>query len=212
MSIRLLLIDDHSLFRESVARLLKSERGFEVVAHCGSVREAIEIIRSKRVDLVLLDWDLGTENGSEFIDRAKQAGFAGKILLVTAGIDESEAGELIRKGVVGVFMKHKSAELLAQGIRDAMEGKVWFEQDFLRKTLHRSGSPQIEKRSMQFTEREKQVLAMVFEGSASKEIADRLRVSESSVKASLQRLFAKTGVRTRSQLVRVVLEQHRDQL
>lgn len=212
MNIRLLLIDDHILFRESVARLLKSEHGFEVVAHCGSVRDAIEIVRSKRIDLVLLDWDLGAENGSEFIDRAKQVGFAGKVLLVTAGINEGEAAELIRKGIVGVFMKHKSAKLLAQGIREAMEGKVWFEHDFLRKSLHGNRSPQFEKCNMQFTEREKQVLTLVFEGSTNKEIADRLHVSESSVKASLQQLFAKTGVRTRSQLVRVVLEQHRDQL
>ena len=212
MTIRLLLLDDHSLFRESVARLLNSEQGFEVVAHCGSVSEAIKVIRSQCVDLVLLDWDLGAEKGSEFIDRSKKAGFAGKVLLVTAGINESEAAELMRKGIVGVFMKHRSPALLVQGIREVMEGKVWFEQNFLKGVFEGASAPQPEGHSSQFTERERQVLSLVFEGSANKEIADRLHISESSVKSSLQQLFAKTGVRTRSQLVRVVLEHHRDQL
>jgi two-component system nitrate/nitrite response regulator NarL len=212
MTIRLLLVDDHSLFRESVARLLNSEQGFEVVAHCGSVGEAIEVIRSRGVDLVLLDWDLGAEKGSEFIDHSKKAGFAGKVLLVTAGINESDAVELMRKGIVGVFMKHRSPALLVRGIREVMEGKVWFEQDFLKRALEGVSPPQQEGRSTRFTEQERQVLSLVFEGSANKEIADRLHISESSVKSSLQQLFAKTGVRTRSQLVRVVLEHHRDQL
>ncbi len=212
MTIRLLLLDDHSLFRESVARLLNSEQGFQVVAHCGSVSEAIKVVRSQSVDLVLLDWDLGAEKGSEFIDRSKKAGFAGKVLLVTAGINESEAGELMRKGIAGVFMKHRSSSLLVRGIREVMEGKVWFEQDFLKGVFEGVSAPQPEGRSSRFTERERQVLSLVFEGSANKEIADRLHISESSVKASLQQLFAKTGVRTRSQLVRVVLEHHRDQL
>jgi len=69
-----------------------------------------------------------------------------------------------------------------------------------------------ETRSRRFTEREQQVLSYVFEGLANKEIAARIGVSESSVKAALQQLFSKTGVRTRSQLVRIVLEQHRDQI
>jgi two-component system nitrate/nitrite response regulator NarL len=69
-----------------------------------------------------------------------------------------------------------------------------------------------DQRRLKLTERERQVLSFVFEGLANKQIADRLQISETAVKASLQQLFAKTGVRTRSQLVRVALEQYRDQL
>ena len=72
--------------------------------------------------------------------------------------------------------------------------------------------PSADQRSSKLTEREKQVFSSVFEGLMNKQIADRLRISETAVKASLQQLFAKTGVRTRSQLVRVALEQYRDQL
>jgi len=81
----------------------------------------------------------------------------------------------------------------------------------LQAALRREGAPQ-DKRTGAFTEREQQVLSCVFEGLANKEIAARIGVSESSIKATLQQLFSKTGVRTRSQLVRIVLEQHRDQI
>ncbi len=211
--IRLLLIDDHTLFRESVARLLQAEPGFEVVAHCGSGAEAIHVIESsEEVDVVLLDLDLGQEKGAEFLDRLRKARYSGKVLLVTAGVNDSEVPNLIRKGISGVFLKHGSPALLIQGIRETMEGKALFGQDLLRRALQQAEDPGANRGRSKLTERERQVLSFVFEGLANKQIADRLQVSETAVKASLQQLFAKTGVRTRSQLVRVALEQYRDQL
>jgi two-component system, NarL family, nitrate/nitrite response regulator NarL len=212
-SIRLLLIDDHALFRESVARLLQAEPGFEVVAHCGSGTEALQIIKSSsEIDIVLLDLDLGQEKGTDFLERLRNIRFNGKILLVTADVNDSEIPGLIRKGISGVFMKHGSPALLIQGIRETMEGKALFGQDQLRRALERAEAPSADQHRSKLTERERQVLSFVFEGLANKQIADRLQVSETAVKASLQQLFAKTGVRTRSQLVRVALEQYRDQL
>ena len=212
-SIRLLLIDDHELFRESVARLLQSEPGFEVVAHCGSGTEALQIIKSSsEIDIILLDLDLGQERGADFLDSLRNTRFGGKVLLVTADVNDSEVPSLIRKGISGVFMKHGSPALLVQGIRETMEGKALFGQDLLRRALERAEAPVANQRRPTLTERERQVLTLVFEGLANKQIADRLQISETAVKASLQQLFAKTGVRTRSQLVRVALEQYRDQL
>jgi two-component system nitrate/nitrite response regulator NarL len=211
--IRLLLIDDHALFRESVARLLQAEPGFEVVAHCGSGAEAVQVIESlQEIDVVLLDLDLGQERGADFLDRLRKARYNGKVLLVTAGVNDSEVPTLIRKGISGVFLKHGSPALLIQGIREAMEGKALFGQDLLRRALEQVEQPAANQRRSKLTERERQVLSFVFEGLANKQIADRLQISETAVKASLQQLFAKTGVRTRSQLVRVALEQYRDQL
>jgi two-component system nitrate/nitrite response regulator NarL len=211
--IRLLLIDDHALFRESVARLLQAEPGFEVVAHCGSGAEAVQVIESlQEIDVVLLDLDLGQERGADFLDRLRKARYNGKVLLVTAGVNDSEVPTLIRKGISGVFLKHGSPALLIQGIREAMEGKALFGQDLLRRALEQVEQPAANQPRSKLTERERQVLSFVFEGLANKQIADRLHISETAVKASLQQLFAKTGVRTRSQLVRVALEQYRDQL
>ena len=209
-TIQILLVDDHTLFREGVARLLGTELAFKVVA-CASIKEALAVLRQRQIDIVLLDFDLGQRDGTRFVRLAKEQGFGGKILVVTAGVEEREAAELIRCGISGIFMKHNSAALLAQGIRDVMAGKVWFDQEPLRATMHGS-APLPESESERFTQRERQVLSYVLEGLANKEIAARIGVSESSVKATLQQLFSKTGVHTRGQLVRIALEQYNDQL
>ena len=210
--IDILLVDDHALFRESVARLLSAEPGFKVIAHCGSIETALQTLRQRHVDVILLDFDLGEREGTQFVRLAKEQGFGGKVLIVTAGVVDSEAAELIRNGVSGIFMKHDSAALLAQGIRDVMAGKVLFGQELLQRAMSTGAKTRSESQNEPFTERERQVLSYIFEGLTNKEIAGRIGVSESSVKAILQQLFSKTGVRTRSQLVRVALEQYRDQL
>jgi two-component system, NarL family, nitrate/nitrite response regulator NarL len=210
-TIQILLLDDHALFRESVSRLLNAEPGFEVAAHCGSITEAFEILRQRHIDIVLLDFDLGDRDGRDFLRIAKQHGFAGKVLVVTAGVDRRATADLVRSGISGVFQKSDSAALLAQGIREVLAGKLWLNQEQLQTVLRDDLQP--EKNPIRpFTGRERQVISYVFEGLANKEIAARLAVSESSVKATLQQVFSKTGVRTRSQLVRIVLEHYRDQL
>jgi len=210
--VRILLIDDHILFREGLARLLQSEHGFMVVAHCGSGAEAIPILKSQGVDVVLLDLDLGPEKGADILDKLRAMDFEGKVLLVTAGVDERDVPGLIRKGIAGILKKHTSPALLVQGIRDAMAGKVSFQQDLLQRALEKAEVDQSAQRPGELTKREKEILSFIFEGFSNKEIANRIHISESAVKASLQNLFSKTGVRTRSQLVRVALERYKDQL
>jgi two-component system, NarL family, nitrate/nitrite response regulator NarL len=211
-TLRILVLDDHALFRESVSRLLAVEPGFEIIAHCGQIEEALQVMQRQSIDLVLLDFDLGGRDGREFLRLARDQEFEGKVLVVTAGVDSIAVSELVRSGISGVFRKHDSAALLAQGIREVMAGKVWFEQEQLQTALKTESVPSSLNRTRRFTEREQQVLSAVFEGLANKEIAARIGVSEGSVKSTLQQLFSKTGVRTRSQLVRIVLEQYRDQI
>lgn len=208
-TISILIVDDHALFRESVARLLAAQPDFEVAAHCGSVDEALQTLRQTHIDIVLLDVQLGEQDGTQFLRLAKQQGFDGRVLVVTAGIEESKVAELIHSGISGIFTKHNSADSLAQGIRDVMAGKVWFDQKLLQNAITGNLGARAQGR---FTQRERQVLSLVFEGLANKQIAERIGVSESSVKATLQQLFSKTGVHTRSQLVRIALEQYKDQL
>jgi two-component system, NarL family, nitrate/nitrite response regulator NarL len=202
---RILIIDDHALFRESVSRLIAAEPDCDVVAHCASINEALAILSATPVDLALLDFDLGSEKGTEFVNRARDVGFSGKVLVVTAGISEAEAADLIRQGVSGIFMKHSSAATLSQSIRQVMDGKVWFEQRYLSTAFEKVPERKV-------TSRERKVLQFILEGLSNKEIGARLDISESAVKASLQQLFHKTGVRTRSQLVRVALDRNRNLL
>ena len=205
--IRLLLIDDHVLFREGLVRLLGSEPDLEVVAHCSSVTEALQSLSTTAVDIVLLDVDLGTERGFDFLVRARREGFAGPVLVVTAGMAASEAALLISHGAAGIFLKQHSAQLLASGIRTVADGRVWIDQHSLA-SLVGSQQARLASDRSNLTEREREVLRGVFDGLANKEIATRLQVSESSIKSVLQQLFHKTGVRTRSQLVRIALERY----
>src|SRR5262252_9290375 len=212
--VHILIVDDHALFRESVARLLNAEPGFAVVADCSTTHDALRIISTTHVDLVLLDYDLGRQTGSDFLQEAKLIGFQGKVLIVTAGLSHVEGPELMRLGASGIFMKHSSAATLSQAIRQVMSGGVWFEQEYLRRMFDAPLTENLDERAsnQQLSERERRVLRYILEGLTNKQIADRLDISESSVKATLQQLFEKAGVRTRSQLVRVALEQYRDRL
>ena len=214
LKVRILIVDDHSLFRESVARLLNAEPDFQVIGDCATVREALQVIAGAAVDLVLLDFDLGQQTGVNFFAEAKRAGYQGRVLIVTAGLTENEGADMMLQGAAGIFMKHSSAAALSQGIRQVMSGKVWIEQKYLRTIFEIPGDQRqsIGAGARRLTERERRVLSCILEGLSNKQIADRLTISESSVKATLQQLFDKAGVRTRSQLVRVALEQYRNEL
>jgi len=204
---KILLLDDHALFREGLSRLVESEADLEMTAHCATLAEATELLRQKPIDLVLLDYDLGKENGFEFIARARKMGFAGRFLIVTAGMGDAECVQAVKLGVGGIFLKHCSPALLAQAIRKVMAGETWLDQSSIQALVEASKRKEKPAPRRPFTERENQVLQGVFEGLSNKEIGTRLDISESSVKAALQQLFQKTGVRTRSQLVRIALEE-----
>jgi DNA-binding NarL/FixJ family response regulator len=134
-------------------------------------------------------------------------GFEGRFLIVTAGMSDAQSVEAVRLGVGGIFTKHSSPVSLARAIRKVMAGETWLDQTSLQALVEVTKRQETPDSNRPFTERENQVLQGVFEGFSNKEIGARLDISESSVKAALQQLFHKTGVRTRSQLVRIALEE-----
>jgi len=205
--IRILLLDDHALFREGLSRLLEGEPDLEMVACCASVDDATEVLRQKPIDLVLLDYDLGKERGFEFIAQSRQGGFTGRFLMVTAGMSDVESVQALDLGASGIFPKHRPPLVLTQAIRKVMAGETWLDESAIQALVRVSKHPRGTDQTRAFTERETQVMHGVLEGLSNKEIGARLNISESSVKAALQQLFQKTGVRTRSQLVRVALEE-----
>jgi DNA-binding NarL/FixJ family response regulator len=209
--ISILVVDDHVLVREAIARLLAREPECAQVAQASTVAEAIDILKQRPVDLVLLDIDLGAERGGAFVLQARSLGYHGKILVLTAGIPEREAGELLKLGVHGIFLKSRPPALLAESIRRVLAGELWLDEHIQASSAAGRKSAPPEARTP-LTQRERDVLRGVFEGLANKEIAARLNISESSVKMALQQLFDKTGVRTRAQLTRVALERYLDQI
>ena len=204
----LLLLDDHTLFRAMLSRLLDTERDFRVAVHCSSIQEALDALGRHPVDLVLLDYDLGNkQNGLQFIRAAREAGFTGRIFIVTAGMNDADYVRALGLGVCGIFLKHSSPELLIQAIHKVMAGETWIDERCVQGLVKAVESGH-QARKNQLSERERDVLKGVFAGSSNKEIAAHLNISEASVKSALQQLFVKTGVRTRSQLVRVALEEY----
>ncbi len=204
--IRLLLVDDHILFRDGLSRLLALEPDLEVVAACGTVAEALDTVGREPVDIVLLDYDLGEDHGSHFISSARRAGYTGKVLMVTAGMTAKESSAALHLGASGIFLKHNSPGTLAKAVRLIMGGEIWVDPKVIQLMADRVDQREEERVSPLLTEREQQVLRGIFEGLTNKEIGAQLGVTDGAVKATLQQLFQKTGVRTRSQLVRIALE------
>jgi DNA-binding NarL/FixJ family response regulator len=207
--IRALLIDDHALFRQSVAQSLAADPNL-CVEHCASIREALTLLSQRTFDLVLLDHDLGAERASQFLPAARQIGYEGRVLVVTAWVSDTEARRLLRQGVNGIFLKQGELGELAAAIRTVAAGGSWLDRSFAALGEDPAAAPQTAAPA--FNDRQREVLRFVLEGLSNKEIAWRLQISESYVKAILQSLFQKTGVRTRGQLVRVAVEQYEDQL
>ena len=209
--IRLLIVDDHALFREGLAALLARVADFEVIGACASAKDALRFLDSDKPGVILLDFDLGPESAARFAREAKTGGFTGQILIVTAGMSQQEALQLIQAGVAGIFHKHNPLELLCSTIRQVAAGDVCLEKNYLKplfQTVDQTGS----MRDPELSERDRLILRHVFQGLANKEIGARLDLSEGAVKACLRQLFHKLSVHTRAQLVKVALEQYRDQL
>ena len=206
---RILLIDDHSLFRESLVRLLESEPDLCVVAHCATVSRAIEILQRSAVDVVLLDYDLGEERGTDLLRALHACESPARVLMVTAGMSNRITLDVLNAGVAGVLYKHNNPAQLVDAIRKIAQGEMWFDGGIIRSLASGVKDQDAEARKTRpLTPRQQEVLSGILDGLTNKEIAWNLKVSESSVKAVIQELFHKASVRTRSQLVRIAIEKH----
>lgn len=207
--IHIFLVDDHSLFRESLGRLLEANPHLRVVGQCASVEEALAELSRTSVDVVLLDYELGEESGFRLLTELNCGPTETKVLMVTAGVSDEVALHVMDAGASGIFLKKGRPEELIAAIQRVANGELWLDDDTFRSLLAiRQNRSEVLERARPLTSRQSQVLRGILNGLANKEIAWKLRVSETSVKATIQELFQKAGVRTRSQLVRIAIEQH----
>lgn len=207
--IRVALIDDHILFREGMKRALEAEGAMRVIAEATTVDEAINFCSSGlQCDLALIDFDLGRDehsgNGLTVLRALRTNQSAMRVVIVTGALTREAIAEA--EGALGasVFLKSEPLEDLFVLIRKTMSGEIVLSVA-AQKIVDECEQSDLPK-TITFSQRERMVLRLITEGLASKEIADCADLSETNIKAIIQRLFLKTGVRSRSQLVRYVFE------
>jgi DNA-binding NarL/FixJ family response regulator len=199
--IRLILLDDHLLFRESLARLLAAEEDFELVAECSTPADALKTLKHSGVDVILVDIGIA----KEFIPWAQKVSYPGRSLVIARQLDATGSAIVLKYGASGIFLASDSSTRLRQAIRLVASGEAWVDQKVLQLLVDRFPHFEAKWRG-DLTEREQTVLHGVVDGLSNRKIGNQIGVSESTIKATLQHLFKKTGVRTRSQLVRIALE------
>lgn len=208
--IHLLLVDDHVLFRASLARFLASEVGFSVVSECVSFDEALRVLGSSTIDIILLEFELGTERASDFMLAARQAGYEGRFLLIADAPGARSAAVALKMGASGIFMKSDAPERLVRAIRQVVSGELWVDSKVIQMLAEQlvDRYPQLQSSNVGdvLEDRERNVLLGILGGLTNKKIGAGMGLSESSVKNIVQRLFGRAGVKTRSQLVRVAME------
>ncbi len=210
MGYRLLIVDDHAMIREVLCDFFKGDRDCESSLAAPDISSAIEYLRKSTVDIVLLDYDLGNELAFAFFDRLREISLKVPVLIVSAGINHLAVRRLLAMGAAGIVWKTSALKDLAECVREVLRGATWKESESLRRSLQ--GTPShLPPWAVPFSERQAQVLRGIAAGFANKEIAGRLGVSETSVKCTVQQIFVKTGVRSRSELIRVVLERFPEQ-
>lgn len=208
--IRIMLLDEEGLLRSSLARLLSLEAAFEVAGEFGNEGDALRLLQESSVDLVLLDFNLGADRANRFISAARTDGYQGRFLIVTAAPEAASVAMALRLGASGIFLKSEPPERLVQAIRSVQAGEVWIDPQTLRlladECLTQAHRTPKRRPDASLGEREQKALSGIVAGLTNREIGAGMGLRETSVKNILQRLFAKAGVRTRSQLVRLAME------
>jgi len=207
--IRLVLFEDHGLFRAGLGRLLAAEPDLEVAGECSTSAEVLEVLKKSVANVVLLDFDVGTEYGNDLISAARKAGFQGRFLVVTGSTDVRQSAIALKRGASGIFLSSQAPDRLVQAIRFVCDGGIWVDQNviqLLADQLIEKSRLEDQRSSAPLEDRERNVLLGILEGFSNRKIGDNIGLSESSVKNTVQQLFRKAGVKTRGQLVRVALE------
>ena len=194
--IRILLADDHAVMRTGLRLVLERQPDFEVVGEASDGREAIDLARQLRPDVVLMDILMPHVDGIEAITHIKAEMPRVEVIALTSVLQDGSVSDAIQAGAIGYLIKDTRGDQLVQAIRDAAEGRVHLSPEAairLAKDLRRP------ERVESLTKRETSVLKLVAEGLANKEIARRLSISEKTVKAHLNNVFAKLDVHSRTQ-------------
>ena len=217
MSIRILLVDDHTLFRSGLKALLSRQADFEVVGEASDGLEGVKLAEQLKPDLVLLDLDMPVMNGTEALAQMLAINRELPVVMLTVSEDADDLKEAFVLGVRGYLVKNIDAEYLVNSVRQVVAGESVMSPEMTSKFVngirakHLSLMPEVRPETVKsLTERERQILGCLAQGASNREMANLLNMSESTVKAHLQRIMRRFDFSSRVQAAVFAAERHMD--
>jgi DNA-binding NarL/FixJ family response regulator len=205
--IRVLLIDDHVVMRAALRMLVDSRPDMTVVGEATDRGDAILITAREQPDIILLDLDLGEENGIDFLPALLAAAKQARVIVLTGIRDPAEHRQAVRLGATGMVLKDQAFDTLVKAIQRVHAGEIWLDPALVANLLAERSrvrgqnlDPEV-ARITGLTEREREVIALIGQGLKNRQIGDRLSISETTVVHHLTSIFAKLGVANRLELV-----------
>jgi DNA-binding NarL/FixJ family response regulator len=203
-SIRIVLVDDHAVVRAGLRLLLERDPRFAVVAEAGTASEALEAAGNHQPDVIVLDLDLGLENGIDCLPGLRRAAPDARVLVLTGVRDAAAHQQAVRLGAVGILAKEHAPESLLRAVDRVYAGESWLDRSTTATLLSELAGqgrskrvdPEAEKIAS-LSPREREVIALIMEGLRNKEIAERLFISEATVRHHLTSIFEKLRVSDR---------------
>jgi two-component system nitrate/nitrite response regulator NarL len=205
-TVRILIADDHALFRQGLRKLLEEERSFRVVGEAADGAEAVQSVQELKPDVLLLDISMPRHPGLEALHELETSAGRVRTIVLAASIEKSQMVEALEHGARGVVMKECASDVLMESIRTVMAGHYWIGRekvfDIVRALRELQAARMSEKSQNRYglTGRELQIITKVAAGYTNKDIAKEFSVSERTVKHHLTSTFDKVGVSTRLEL------------
>ena len=205
MPIRLVLADDHPIVLDGLVGLFRSPEEFIIVATAASGPAALAAVRTHEPDVAVLDIRMPGKTGLEVAAEILRGNGRTRVVLLSVALDDDQTIEAIRLGVHGIVLKEMATRLLVQCVRKVHAGGHWIEQDSMRRAmeglLRREATLQSDE-AASLTSTEIRVVDLLAGGARNKEMADRLNVSENTVKNHLHNIYVKLKLSSRRELVR----------
>ena len=202
--VRILIADDHPIFRDGLRRLLEAESDLSVVGQAVNAAEAVQLAQNVPADILLLDVAMPGVSGIEALETLVELPNAPGVILLTAAIDRGDIAKALQLGARGVVLKESATAVLLKAIRVVMEGGYWVGResvsDLLFALRHLTPEPTEALPVFNLTARELQVVGLILAAAGNKKIADTLNISEKTVKHHLTNIFEKLGVSNRLEL------------